>query len=1313
MKKAKTLLVTFLCAILLFPANAFANSVEDIEIVPDLDISRFFPYRIFADVLGNPVSVVLDIVVLNGQLGEEDPPAWDYYVDGTPDSAPITMPMEFHEETGKWRSPLLFPDSIYPEIFFVGSEVTWFNTPSDMIVQRNNYQLLHFKNVFEMIDDMTFFIELYATPRAHNSADLQVYLVSQNKTSNFFNSDWRNSPDVELVGTISRNDPFHHTHTGSSSHYVIALFANEDGTLGSQNLNIDEDFWIIIYSNSPNNARGWNLKYHPSCDDRGRWYTGSQSGWTVSSQSGCPDSHIHIARRDANLYDGLSAKITADFGGGQEETLTEEFFFYTLPNLPPNSTSFITPVPGGLYDGGLEEEIEVSWEPATDPNNDPLIYTIYLLDEEGEVMETLIENTEETSFTWDISGVDDGIYSLKGLIIEDIPEDPLSTEFSLDGNFTIDKILPITSLTTITISSDNPDPTWAKEGDTITVEFTAEDEIEGVEVMLFPGGDEVTGTVEIENPGGNDWTASYTVNENDTDGIVGLKIMAENLDQIYVEKTDDSYVIVDTTPPEQVIAMPGAGTYDEPQEVELSSGGADIIRYTTNEADPTCEEGNLYEDPIGVSAPVTIKAISCDFAGNESSVKTFEYEFQYTVTFDGNTGTGHTPTFKLIHHGESLASSEDSLPTDPSKAGHTFTEWNTEQDGTGDTFNEDTVVMENMTVYAQWEINEYTLTYHGNGNTGGDPHPPEQHDYGTEVTIKDENTLVKDDHVFYGWNTGSGGEGTYYDAGDQVEITDDLDLYAQWLEIDKCTVIFNGNGGESHSPGTITVECDESLNDAGEDLPTNPSRTGYTFTEWNTLMDGTGDTFEETTNIAEEMIVYAQWTANTYTLTFNAQGGDLDPGEEEKSVIYESEVGELPVPVKDNYEFFEWNSKSDGSGETYTAETVYMIDDDITVYAQYTGSVYEITFDARGGSVEPETTAVIYGEEVGELPVPEKEGYTFVAWNTQDDGNGEDYNSTTVYENGGNITLYAIWEGNAYLIGFNSLGGTTFPSQEVTYGSEVGSLPVSEREGYIFSGWYTEPGGEGMEYTSQTIYEVLENLLLFAYWVEIPPPPDDDDDDEETTSGGLGLFLLTMQKEKEEKLPGEDVEETPEKETTPVFRDVPFEDTHNKAVEYFAKKGTIEGYGDDLFHPRKLINRAEIVKIAVLAASTDGSIDGYGNCFPDVKDDWYAKYVCYAKEKGWVQGYVEGEFTGGFGPGKFLSKAEMFKILFKSQEIQTPEIVTERPFEDVPTESWFAGLARKAKEMGLLEEDMERFDPHREMERSEVMEYFYRVLTSS
>jgi len=72
-------------------------------------------------------------------------------------------------------------------------------------------------------------------------------------------------------------------------------------------------------------------------------------------QPGCPDAHIHVARRSGTYIDGAKAIVTADFGGGDIVSKTQTFSFAELPNLPPNQTSFISPISGGIYTGGEGE----------------------------------------------------------------------------------------------------------------------------------------------------------------------------------------------------------------------------------------------------------------------------------------------------------------------------------------------------------------------------------------------------------------------------------------------------------------------------------------------------------------------------------------------------------------------------------------------------------------------------------------------------------------------------------------------------------------------------------------------------------------------------------------------------------------------------------------------------------------------------------------------------------------------------------------------------------------------------------------------
>jgi len=125
-----------------------------------------------------------------------------------------------------------------------------------------------------MAGNMNFFVGINAEPVSlANSADLSVYLVEKNKDINFFRSDWRNSPEIELIGTIGKEANFHHNHViGNSSHHLIPLTVNPDGTIGINNIDISGDFWVILYANSPNVNRGWNLKYHDSslCDNSNR-----------------------------------------------------------------------------------------------------------------------------------------------------------------------------------------------------------------------------------------------------------------------------------------------------------------------------------------------------------------------------------------------------------------------------------------------------------------------------------------------------------------------------------------------------------------------------------------------------------------------------------------------------------------------------------------------------------------------------------------------------------------------------------------------------------------------------------------------------------------------------------------------------------------------------------------------------------------------------------------------------------------------------------------------------------------------------------
>lgn len=385
-----------------------------------------------------------------------------------------------------------------------------------------------------MTDDMNFWIEINATPVSTvNSADLLVYLVKKGKNISFFNSDWRESADVELVGAINRNEDFHHEHSANSAHHLIRLTAGTGGLLGSKNLDISSDFWLILYDTSPNNTRAWNLKYHPSslCTNTNGWYYANQTRWTTSLQSGCPDVHTHMARRDATYMDGVRATVTAE---GVSET--KDFYFGVLPNLAPNSTNFTSPL-RGTYSGTTS----INWNSATDPNEDTITYNLYLLDGDGVLVETLLSNSPATTYSWNTTTQSNANYSIKGTACDS----SLCAEFFSEP-FSINNSSPIYSIDTITMGSDNTNATIAVAGDVVSLTFSASGTISTPTCSFYSGGVSVNGVATVTNTSGNDWVCSFTVNTNDTAGQITFILSGTGLAAEYTQITSGSYVTINT-----------------------------------------------------------------------------------------------------------------------------------------------------------------------------------------------------------------------------------------------------------------------------------------------------------------------------------------------------------------------------------------------------------------------------------------------------------------------------------------------------------------------------------------------------------------------------------------------------------------------------------------------------------------------------------------------------------------------------------------------------------------------------------------------
>ena len=381
---------------------------------------------------------------------------------------------------------------------------------------------------------------------------------------------------------------------------------------------------------------------------------------------------------------------------------------------------------------------------------------------------------------------------------------------------------------------------------------------------------------------------------------------------------------------------------------------------------------------------------------------------QYTITFDTNGGSEIAPITQ--DYGTKITA-----PDNPTRKGYTFKGWDKEIP--------ETMPAENITVKAQWEINQYTITFDTNG---GSEITPITQDYGTEITAPDNPT--RKGYTFKGWDK----------EIPETMPAESMTVKARW-EINQYTIAFDTNGGSEIAPIT---------QDYGTEItaPDNPTRKGYTFKGWDKEIPETMP--------AENITVKAQWKINQYTITFDTNGGsEIAPITQD----YGTEITAPANPTRKGYTFKGWNKEIP---ETMPAES-------ITVKAQWEINQYTITFDTNGGSeIAPITQD--YGTEITAPDNPTRKGYIFKGWD-------KEIPETMPAEN---ITVKAQWEINQYTITFDTNGGSEIAPITQDYGTEITAPDNPTRKGYAFRGWNKE------------IPETMpaENITITARWRDTEKP---------------------------------------------------------------------------------------------------------------------------------------------------------------------------------------------------------------------------------
>ena len=452
----------------------------------------------------------------------------------------------------------------------------------------------------------------------------------------------------------------------------------------------------------------------------------------------------------------------------------------------------------------------------------------------------------------------------------------------------------------------------------------------------------------------------------------------------------------------------------------------------------------------------------------------------YTVKFNGKGGTGDMQNQDFTYgSGTHLTANAFT------KEGHDFAGWALSENGEveyndgADGSKLTTTANKLVNLYAVWTPETYTVKF--DNNTGAGTMADQEFTYGVSQALSEMTFTAPDDKEFAGWALSANGAPKYSNKATVLNLPYDqnkqITLYANWTS------------ASSTAPTTYTVTFKdgdtivlELLVSAGEKVqqPQVLPKTGYTLSSWN-KEDGTEWDFDSNTVNADTTLI-ANWIGNTYTVKFNANGGDGTMADQ--TFTYgTSQALTANAFSKTGHSFKGW-AETEGGGVKYTdGQSVSYLAESGTVnlYAVWKINKYTITFDTQGGSVIPPITAD-YGATINRPEHPTKRGYTI------DGSNWNNQIPTSMPAE--NTIVTAKWNANPYFVQFISNGGTGIMDVQVfKYGTPqiLTANNFTAPSGKVFNGWNTKADGSGTAYTDRaTVSNLIDRsngyVYLYAQW---------------------------------------------------------------------------------------------------------------------------------------------------------------------------------------------------------------------------------------
>lgn len=476
----------------------------------------------------------------------------------------------------------------------------------------------------------------------------------------------------------------------------------------------------------------------------------------------------------------------------------------------------------------------------------------------------------------------------------------------------------------------------------------------------------------------------------------------------------------------------------------------------------------------------------------------------------------------------------------PKRNGYIFAGWSTSANGSveykpGSRFTKDLDSNgASITLYAVWTPWKHTIHYNSNiptnaptGTTTVSNMPGDQTKTFDEKLMISSNKPTRKGYNFAGWSTSANGDVVYQPGAEYKNDQNGgtVTLYAKWTAW-KHTVTYDKNVPANskktdvkNMPGNQTKIYDQNLT-----LQSNvPTRIGYTFVKWTTNKDGTGTAYQPGSQYSYNrdsdggtVTLYAVWTPWKYTVRYDKNVPASSSSQTVSNMPADQTKTEEVVltlssnkPSRNGYIFNGWQTQINGKAVDYQPGATLSYDPDvkgsvITLKAKWTAWKHTIHYDKNvPASSSSQTVANMPEDDTKTFDItktisstkPSRNGYIFNGWNTQKDGKGTAYASGAAYkhdQNGGTVTLYAIWTPWVHTVHYDANGGdqNSVPNdQKKTYGQSMNvATKVPTRNEYKFLGWTTGKDGSGTFYNPGDAYYHDQNgqtVTLYAKWIQL------------------------------------------------------------------------------------------------------------------------------------------------------------------------------------------------------------------------------------